>query len=137
MLARTAGVAVAEGFNCHRDSEKAAKIADNVLRDWQMAKRIAEFHGAKFIGILQPAIYFSRTRRDHVEDVPPLMQAQFQAVYPRIKRQMAESVGLYDLTAALDVDEYVYVDFCHLSPNGNRLVAMRITEIARSLGFSQ
>jgi len=135
-LARTADIAV-EGFNCHSDASKAARIADNVLRDWQMAKRVVESYGTKFIGILQPAIYFSRTRRDHLEDVPILMQAQFRTLYPLIKQRMAEAGGFYDLTSALDVDEYIYLDFCHLSPNGNRLVAERIAGIAGSLGITR
>ena len=37
------------------------------------------------------------------------------------------------LTSALDADDYVYVDFVHLSPNGNRMVATRIVEIAEAL----
>ena len=134
MLTPNSGVARTEGFNCHLNSEKASRIADNVLRDWQLAQRIVELYGAKFIGILQPVIYFSRTRRDHLEDVPVLMRAQFQAVYPLIKRRIAEATGFHDLTSILDFDEYVYVYFAHLSPNGNRPVAARIAEIAGSLG---
>jgi hypothetical protein len=128
------GVAPVEGFNCHRDANKAARIADNVLRDWQMAKRIVESYGIKFIGILQPVVYFSRTRRDHLQNIaflmPPLMEAQFRTVYPLIEQRMPEASGFYDLTSVLDVDQYVYVDFVHLSPNGNRLVVARIAEIA-------
>jgi hypothetical protein len=137
VLARTVGMAPVEGFNCHLDSDKAARIADNLLRDWQVARRIVESYGAKFIGILQPVVYFSRTRRDHLEDVPVLMQAQFRAVYPLVQQRMAEAGGSYDLTSALDDDEYIYVDFAHLSPNGNRLVASRIAEIVRSLGITR
>jgi hypothetical protein len=124
-----------EGFNCHSNSHKAARIADNVLRDWQMAKRIVESYGAKFIGILQPVMYVSRTRRDHLDD-GPLMRAQFQTVSPLIKQRMVEAGKFYDLSSALDMDEYIYVDFAHVSPNGNRLVAARIAEIAGSLGFA-
>jgi hypothetical protein len=138
MFARTTGIAPVEGFNCHLDADKSARIAENILEDWQMAKQIAELHGAKFIGILQPVIYFSHTRRDHLVNIPllmpPLMPAQFQAVYPLIQRRMAEVSGFYDLVSVLDADEYFYVDFCHLSPNGNRLVAARIAEIAEPPG---
>jgi hypothetical protein len=132
-LTRAAGSAPADGFNCHSNSDKATKIAENVLRDWLMAKRIVESYGAKFIATLQPAIYFSRTRRDHLEDAPRLMSAQFQAVYPLIKERLPKASGFYDLTSALDVDEYVYIDFCHLSPNGNRLIAARMVELMASL----
>ena len=137
IFARTAGIAPVAGFNCHSDAGKAARIADNLLRDWQIAQRITKSHGAKFIGVLQPAIYFSRTRRDHLEDGPVLMQAQFRTVYPLIQQRVTQAGGFYDLTSVLDVDEYIYLDFCHLSPNGNRLVAARIAEIAGSLGITR
>ena len=140
ILAGTAGITSAEGYNCHSGSEKAERIADNVLRDWQMAKRIVESFGAKFIGILQPVIYFSRTRRDHLDVLndSELVEAQFRAVYPLIRRRMAEVGGFYDLVSILDADEYFYIDFhCHLSPNGNRLVAARIAEIAELLGITR
>lgn len=134
---RSSGIERAEGFNCHRNPEKTARIVDNVLRDWQMAKRIVESYGIKFIGILQPVVYFSRTRKDHLGDVFPLMQAQFLSVYPLIRQRMREDGTFYDLTSILDSDEYFYVDFCHLSPNGNRRVAARIAEIANSLGIAK
>jgi hypothetical protein len=47
------------------------------------------------------------------------MRAQFRSVYPLIERRMALDDGFHSLVRALDVDEYVYVDFAHLSPNGN------------------
>ena len=28
-----------------------------------------------------------------------------------------------DMSGAMDLDEYLYVDICHLSPNGNRIIA--------------
>lgn len=127
MLSAAGGVRQ-EGFDCHSRPEKAAAIADRLLRDWEMARRIAEDHGAVFVAALQPAIYFSRTRRDHLEDKPALMRAQFNAVYPLIRQRMAAGT-VHDLTAALDVDDYVYVDFCHLSPNGNRLIAEHLAAI--------
>jgi len=136
-LTRTSGVEQAEGFNCHRNSEKAARIADNVLHDWQMAKRIVDSYGIKFIGILQPVIYFSRTRKDHLGDVFPVMGAQYLSVYPLIRQRMTQDGTFHDLTSVLDFDEYFYVDFCHLSPNGNRRIAARMAEIATSLGFTK
>jgi hypothetical protein len=33
-----------------------------------------------------------------------------------------------DLSAALDIDDYFYIDFCHLSPTGNLVVAKSIFE---------
>jgi len=104
--------------------------------DWQVAKHLVELYGGRFIGILQPVLYFSQTRVDHLLAIyptllssPPELRAQFQAVYPLVERRMAEDGGFHNLVPALDVDEYVYVDFCHLSPNGNRLIAAQIAKL--------
>jgi hypothetical protein len=137
ILTPSAGVSRAEGFNCHLNREKTSRIADNVLADWHMAKRIVESYGIKFIGILQPVVYFSRTRQDHLGDVFALMQTQFLTVYPLIRQRMVTDGSFYDLTSVLNADEYLYVDFCHLSPNGNHLVAARIAEIANSFGITK
>jgi hypothetical protein len=96
-----------------------------------MAEQLVVSYGGRFIGILQPAVYFSQTRHDHVRDEPSLrdLRAQFQAIYPMVERSMTEDGALHNLVGALDVDEYVYVDFCHLSPNGNALIAARVAEI--------
>jgi hypothetical protein len=33
-----------------------------------------------------------------------------------------------DLRGALDRNEYIYIDWCHLSPNGTQIVAARMSE---------
>jgi hypothetical protein len=121
-----------EHYDCDSRPEKATKIAENLVGDWQMAKHFVELYGGRFIGILQPVLYFSQTRVDQLVVTDPELRAQFQAVYPLVGRRMAEDGGFHNRVRALDVDEYVYVDFCHLSPNGNRLIA---TQIAKLIGY--
>jgi hypothetical protein len=123
-------LAPAAAFDCDSKPEKATRIAENLVGDWQMAKRLVETYGGRFVGILQPVSYFSQTRIDHLTD-DPAMRAQFRAVYPLVERRMAEVDGFYNMEHALDIDEYVYVDFCHLSPNGNRLIAAEIAKFVQ------
>jgi hypothetical protein len=119
-------------YDCDSRPEKATKIAENLVGDWQMAKYLVESYGGRFIGILQPVLYFSQTRVDHLLATDPDLRAQFQTVYPLVERHMAVDGGFHNLMRALDVDEYVYVDFSHLSPNGNRLIA---AQIAKLIGY--
>jgi hypothetical protein len=121
--------ATAKALDCDSKPQKAKKIAENLLADWKVAERLVESYGGRFVGILQPVSYFSQTRLDHIRD-DLVMREQFQAVYPLVERRLiTEDGALYDMVGALDVDEYVYVDFCHLSPNGNALIAAHIAEI--------
>jgi lysophospholipase L1-like esterase len=128
----TRAVAVArpqvKSFDCDSKPEKAKKIAENLMADWEMAERIVQSYGGRFIGILQPVLYFSRTRLDHLGD-DPVMHAQFQAIYPVIESLMTRNNTFHNMLHALDADDYVYVDYCHLSPNGNGLIAARVAEI--------
>ena len=46
-----------------------------------------------------------------------------------IRNRAREQRGLYDLTDLFDRNEYIYVDYAHVSPNGNRYAAERILSI--------
>ena len=125
-----------DGYDCPQDSAKANAIAEALLRDWQFAKDVVERHGGQFVGLLQPVSYFSRTRLDHLS-LPRDYEQQYRTVYPIMRKKTSEQPGFYDLSSALDVDEYVYLDWAHLSPNGNRYVAERIADIVASLGVNR
>ena len=118
-------------YDCHKRPEKAAQIARVLLSDWLMMKHLVEAYGGTFVATLQPVIYFSDTKTDHLDLSEPL-QWQYETVYPLIidmmNREFPELTDNFiDLRGALDRDEYFYIDWCHVSPNGNQLVAQRIS----------
>jgi hypothetical protein len=115
-------------FACHTDPLRAQQIADYLLQDWDVARRLVESYGGKFIGVLQPVAHYSKTRQDHIR-LNADQKKQFEAVYPLIRQKMAGRTGLYDFTGVLDHPEYIYIDFCHVSPNGNRYIARRLVEV--------
>jgi lysophospholipase L1-like esterase len=117
-----------EGYDCDTNRDKAAKVAENMVRDWQVAKLLVESYNARFVGILQPVSFLSKTRLDHLSD-NPVLRSQYQTVYPMMKQRMNQTGGFYDFVDALDIDQYVYVDDVHLSPNGNQLIAAEIAKV--------
>jgi hypothetical protein len=119
-------------FACHTDGTRSQQIADNLIQDWDVARRLVESYGGKFIGILQPVSYLSDTKLEHLQ-LSDVEKRQFQAVYPLIQKKMQGHAGLFDFTGVLDRKEYLYVDFCHLSPNGNRYVAQRLVDVLADL----
>jgi hypothetical protein len=118
-------------YDCHTDAAKAQRIADNLIQDWDMARKLVEAHGGKFIAILQPVAYYSDTKLDYVR-LSDTQRRQYEAVYPLIRKAMAGRTGLYDFTGVLDHPEYIYIDFCHVSPNGNRYIAQKLIEVLGS-----
>ncbi len=115
----------------HTDPAKARRVADALMQDWEMARKLTEAHGGRFVGILQPVAHFSDTRKDHIR-LADIQRKQYEAVYPLVRAAMAGRPGLHDLTGILDRDEHIYIDFCHVSPNGNRYVAQKIVEVLGS-----
>lgn len=122
-------VASTNPYDCDTDSKKADQIAENLLLDWHFAKLLTESFGGKFIGILQPVSYFSRTRLDRMKPPPQFLDRQYQAIYPKLRQEIGRDSRFYDLVTALDVDEPIFTDFNHLTAAGNRYVAARIAEI--------
>jgi hypothetical protein len=77
-------------------------------------------------------IYLSDTKTDHLK-LSEALRWRYEMLYPliidMIDREFPELTGNFmDLRAALDRDEYFYIDWCHLSPDGNQLVAERISQ---------
>lgn len=117
-------------FDCDDDPAKALAVADALIDDWRLAKQAAEAEGIVFVAVLQPVVFFSDTiadkRADFGRGSDDQRRLQFEAVYPLIRERLAE-VGGIDLTGALDEQTLFYIDFCHLSPNGNERVARALT----------
>jgi hypothetical protein len=119
-------------YDCHQNPEKAAQVARVLLSDWLIVKNLVESYGGTFVPILQPVIYFSGTRTDHLK-LSESLKWQYETLYPLIvdmlHREFPALAGNFlNLRNALDRDEYFYIDWCHLSPNGNQLVAARISD---------
>lgn len=119
-------------FACHTDATRAQQVANYLIQDWEVARKLVEAYNGKFVGILQPVAYYSDTKLDHIR-LTDIQKKQFQAVYPLIRQRMAGRPGLYDFTDVLDRREYIYIDFCHLSPNGNRLIASKLVDVLAKL----
>ena len=118
-------------FNCDQEPEKAAAVARLLLWDWTAAKDLVEGYGGKFLAVLQPVVYFSHTRTDHII-VEEELRPQYAAVYPRIidllQSEFPQLRGNFlDLRDAFDQDMYIYIDSFHVSPNGNQIIASRIS----------
>ncbi len=119
-------------------SEKRAEAAARaLLESWLSTKRLADEHGAKFWAILQPNPAVGSPNLDHLriswtrlEPAKHLYPKLLDLLHTPEYRALARSV--LNFTDAFDGDEYIYIDWCHVSPNGNRIIAERILELLDS-----
>lgn len=116
-------------YDCDTDPQKADLVAGALVRDWAIAKYVAESNGARFFAFLQPVAFLSKTRLSQFQ--PDELSGkygaglgkQYETLYPLIRAKMRErGIGI-DLSGILDLDDYYYIDFCHVSPNGNQVIA--------------
>jgi lysophospholipase L1-like esterase len=124
--------AEAESYDCYEKPAKAEQVARVLISDWSIVKKLVEGYGGTFIGVLQPQAYGSETKLDHLT-LDPSLGRQYEAVYPVIvdllQREFPDlAPNFVDLRTALDAPDYFYIDWCHLSPNGNEIIAGRISE---------
>jgi hypothetical protein len=120
---------VTSPYDCDTNPQKANHIADMLVLDWLAAKQLSEVQGARFIGILQPVSYLGRPNAGYLVQDEQLKK-QFEIVYPLFRRKLAErNISYTDLSAIFDDGPQVYIDFCHVTPEGNSIVASRISQI--------
>ncbi len=127
-----------EFWSCDTVPEQADFIARSIVNDWISANAIAKARGDRFIAILQPVSFLSDSRFDHLviagESIEDLEAKgnQYKTVYPLIKKYASNAnIEFYDFTAVFDLPEFIYIDYCHVSHQGNEIVAKKIMSILK------
>jgi hypothetical protein len=117
-------------YDCVTNPAKAEAIAEIMMKNWEMAHELVTSRGGEFIAILQPAAYVSHPRTDHLK-LDADLGNNFKAVYERLKTKIAQRQHpwVYDLTGEFDGKDYIFIDFCHVSPNGNEIIAREISSV--------
>ncbi len=117
-------------YDCVRNPEKAEAIADMMIRNWELAHEIVTSRNGVFYAILQPAAFVGNPRTDHLE-LDEELGKNFRAVYTHLRTKIAERnyPWIIDMAEAFNGRDYIFIDFCHVSPNGNEIIAKEISEL--------
>lgn len=115
-------------YDCVSNPAKAEAIADMMIKNWEMAHELVTSRGGKFLAILQPAAFIGSPRTDHLE-LDEDLGNNFRLIYKLLKAKIAARnyPWVIDLSHKFDGDEYIFIDFCHVSPNGNEMIARAIS----------
>ena len=115
--------------------ELAREIAADYARNVAFVERLAEDYGFGAFFYWQPTIFskrsvtdFERSQRDSQQRQQRSLQLLANEAI-RSSRELGGSHGFRDLSSTLDgLTEPVYLDFCHLSEDGNGLIARTIAD---------
>jgi hypothetical protein len=116
-------------YLCYKDISKIRSIAEGMLNNWQLASQIVTDNGGIFIGVLQPMAYRGTPRLNHLHEMDPELGKSMSLVYDIILKKLGNGLPplTLNLVAAFDGNEFIYIDFCHVSPNGNHVIAEKVT----------
>ncbi|MDN5200380.1 hypothetical protein QQ008_03385 [Fulvivirgaceae bacterium BMA10] len=126
------------GYDCFSNPEKMEMVAEGLIKCWEMAHSLVTSKGGDFIAVLQPVSYVGNPKIDHLEigKIGANMgneaeRLTYRVFYDLLKAKIKERNydWIYNLSDAFDRDEYIYVDACHVSANGNEIIARRIKNI--------
>lgn len=115
------------------NQELQRKIATNLVKNWEIANELVTKYGGKFYAILEPHAYFSNTKMDHLPYSLKFKKVNFESVdntYKDIEKKMKNKKYFYNFKSIFnEINDYVFIDAVHTSPNGNKISAQKIVEI--------
>ena len=105
-----------------------------MIKNWEMAHEIVTKRNGEFLAVLQPAAFIGNPRTDHLE-LDDELGKNFELIYTLLRKKIQERnhPWIIDLSHAFDNDEFIFIDFCHVSPNGNEIIAREISRVVNGL----
>lgn len=133
----------------YRDSDKVAELKEGIIAGKRelilQVSAYCDTHGADFIHILQPALFYQTNKTEYEEMIikfpaasPVGLEKGIILVYQGFEENMltfdVEGHADYSLTQVLDpstrpAGEEYYLDWDHVNPRGNEVIAKAILEI--------
>lgn len=112
---------------CLDNPAYAKRVASTLVNNWKIAKSVAALGGAEFHAILQPVAPLGHPNIKYLTGIGD--ETDWRMVYPFVREiQEREKLGwIHDFTDAFDVDEYIYIDGCHVNGRGNQIIATRLS----------
>ena len=119
------------------------RAAIELLETWLLTKKLSESVGAKFICVLQPVAYWgnpdTKHIQEHMENEPFKNGYEYyKYVFELLETEKYSGLKNHfvDATKALDGQPEVYMDYSHLLPEGNEIIARTLVKEVSKLDAS-
>lgn len=122
-------IPISQQFNCSADLAKRKIVAQNIVENWKFMQSICLTRGIQFYSVLQPTLFSSRSSTAHLPSEQFELQSEYDAVYAVVRDIVKAQCSGGDCGSFIDLsnfdfgDRHVFIDYCHLSPNGNKMIA--------------
>ena len=118
-------------FNCYKNKIHAEKVAKTIVDTWSIASKLVQAKGGSFTAILQPVSYIGKSKNQYLDlRYSDILSKEYHSVYPLIKAYANISdFKFIDLTNIYDGCEDCYIDFSHVGPQGNKILASSISKV--------
>tara|TARA_B100000886_G_scaffold340543_1_gene311048 strand:- start:8207 stop:9331 length:1125 start_codon:yes stop_codon:yes gene_type:complete len=125
-------------YDCHISLEKSKNVATYLVNDWFSAFLISKAAEAKFYAILQPTIFDNESNFEYFnseeKSLLPIYKLQYESVYPKIIEAIRTKCliqkefcnSFLNGTKWIPKDAKVFMDFCHLTKEGNTIIVDEI-----------
>lgn len=113
-------------YDCDTNLSKTDEIVKTFINNWLTVKYIADKNNIKFIPILQPTVFSSTSNQNYLT-LNSELGIQYETVYDLIKKELKNiNFNYLNLENSLNEKENYFIDFAHLSPNGNLEITKKI-----------
>lgn len=111
------------------------RVAHSLLNTWLLMSDLCKRNGAVFIPVLQPNAGVGSPKTDYLTfpHYEHLLLKSYKPLYRRIVYLIENDLtyeplkrNFLNLSNVLNQKDFFYIDWCHLSPNGNKIVADKI-----------
>lgn len=124
----TTNIANVPASGCTEDAARVATIADNLFINWELAKNLVESNGGKFISVLQPVSSVGTPNRASLPKTEE-WDKWYRDGYLIMQKKMVSYTWAKDLSDSFDGNAPLYIDWAHVTANGNHIIASKLTEI--------
>lgn len=114
------------GSRCKNDPDYAEKVANTLLNNWINANAVLSARKIPFMAILQPVSVYNHPNIQELK-VEEFRQ-DYQTVYPLIQAKIKKHnfPWIADMTNIFDIEVPVYMDWAHVTKDGNKIAAEKM-----------
>ena len=100
-----------------------------------MIEALSRAYNFRYLLVWQPTIFTKARKSTDEKALLTYDKMHPEILYPIATRRLREKKlkNFYDLTSIFDdTDQSVFIDECHVTPQGNQIIAEKLVEILKS-----